>query len=74
MGRPKALILSMVVDRAGASHNCRFNEKHRIQKGALRLKVREGRSYLHYCPECGSRFLEAAIDQAEKLRESLRAP
>jgi hypothetical protein len=48
----KSLVLQVRVDIAIRGHNCQANSKHRIEKGSVRLKVRNGRSWDHYCQNC----------------------
>jgi len=51
------------IDVAARSHTCRRNEAHLIARGQRRLKVRDGRSWKHYCLECAQKIL--AHDIAE---------
>jgi hypothetical protein len=43
----KSLVTHVEVDTAGKAHNCQAGAKHRIEKGDIRLKVRNGRSWDH---------------------------
>ena len=52
MARIKSLIVQVQIDRAGKAHSCQANAQHRLEKGDLRLKVRNGRSWDHYCRSC----------------------
>jgi hypothetical protein len=52
MARIKSLIAQVEIDTAGKAHNCQANARHRVQKGEIRLKVRNGRSWDHYCRDC----------------------
>lgn len=61
----KSLVTQVEVDRAGKAHNCQANAKHRIEKGDIRLKVRNGRSWDHYCLACAKNIIGRDI---EKLR------
>lgn len=54
----RSLLDQVQVDRALHAHNCQANAKHRIQKGDVRLKVRTGRSWEHYCVECAKKIIE----------------
>lgn len=69
MPNGKSLLLRMDLTDAGASHNCRFNRKHRIRKGEGRLSVRVDRSTQNYCLDCAAAF----IDQAQQRLAALRA-
>ena len=71
MARPKSLVKNVQVTKARREHGCKSNKKHRIFKGDLRVTVKEGQSERNYCLECGRRFVETAIDELSKLRDSL---
>ena len=62
----KSILIQVGVDTAGAAHNCRANKRHRIQRGDVRLKVREGLGWQHYCRSCGQEIIAKA---ARRLRE-----
>ena len=66
MARAKSLIIRTEIDEALKSHNCQRSSKHRISKGERRLKVRNGRSWDHYCLECAKVMLK---NDAQKLQE-----
>lgn len=53
----KSLICQVGVDVAGKSHNCQANSRHRIAMGEIRLKVRNGRSWDHYCKSCAETII-----------------
>lgn len=61
----------MSVDRASKRHACQHSKKHVIAKGDLRLKVKVGRSYDHYCLQCARRFLLLSIESLQKLESEL---
>lgn len=67
MPRPKSLLVSMKITVAGAGHNCRFNKKHRLQKGDSRLTIYEEGSPHNYCLNCARSFLEKDIDRLNCL-------
>lgn len=69
----KSLIIQVQIDRAGKSHNCQANSKHRVMMGEARLKVRNGRSWDHYCVECASNILARDIAKLTAL-QSLTPP
>jgi len=52
MPRIKSLLVRVETDEAQKAHNCQANAEHRIEKGHKRLKVRNGRSWDHYCVPC----------------------
>lgn len=76
MPRAKSVLASMEITVAGSSHNCRFNDGHRIQKGMSRLTIKEDRTKLNYCLECAQLFLVQGSERLQQLRsevERLRA-
>jgi hypothetical protein len=67
MPRIRSLVERAQVDEAGRAHNCQANSRHRILKGDKRLKVRNGRSWDHYCVECGRTIVGRDIKKLEAL-------
>ena len=65
----KSLLVKVSVDIAIKAHNCQANSKHRIQRGEVRLKVRKGRSWDHYCRECAEIIINRDIQKLARLRE-----
>lgn len=63
----KSLIVQVGVDTAGKSHNCQANRKHRIAMGDIRLKVRNGRSWDHYCRACAETIIARDIAKLTAL-------
>lgn len=61
MPRVKSLLDRVEIDQAGKAHNCQANARHRIEKGEKRLKVRNGRSWDHYCLECAKTIVARDI-------------
>ena len=68
MSRIKSLIAQVQIDRAGKTHNCQANARHRVEKGDLRLKVRNGRSWDHYCRACAELIIDHDIQKLTNLR------
>lgn len=64
----KSLIVQVGVDKAGKSHNCQANRRHRIAMGDVRLKVRNGRSWDHYCQECALKIIARDIAKLQSLQ------
>jgi len=64
----KTLISGVGVDRAGKSHNCQANRNHRISMGDVRLKVKNGRSWDHYCRDCALKIIDKDLAKLEALR------
>ena len=77
MPRIKSLLTSIDVDEAQKAHNCQGNGRHRLERGAKRLKVRNGRTWDHYCLECAriiiSRDITALKAIAQQLEEQMRS-
>jgi hypothetical protein len=67
MAKIKSLIIRSEIDEALKSHNCQHSAKHRIAKGEKRLKVRNGRSWDHYCLECAKSILQHDAQKIEEL-------
>jgi hypothetical protein len=73
MAAPKRLVSRrVIVDVALKSHDCQHNASHRVTMGDRRLKVPKGRSFEHYCVECGLRILIAEIEHLKALESELR--
>lgn len=71
MGKPRSLVLSMAIDHAKRRHACQSNRRHVIAKGDVRLKVKTGRAYDHYCRDCAVRFLDQGAAALAALRRDL---
>lgn len=67
MARIKSIVVQVEIDRAGKSHNCQANARHRIQMGDVRLKVRNGRSWDHYCTDCAKAIIAKDKEKLELL-------
>lgn len=53
----RSLVIRVEVDHALKAHNCQANARHRLERGDKRLKVRNGRSWDHYCVHCATGIL-----------------
>jgi hypothetical protein len=71
MSRIKSLIIQVEIDEVLKSHNCQANAKHRLLKGEKRLKVRNGRSWDHYCVCCANSILERDVAELQGLQRDL---
>lgn len=71
MSRIKSIVISASIDEALKAHNCQANNNHRIQKGEKRMKVRNGRSWNHYCIECSKKILNIDIEKLNQLIQFL---
>ena len=65
----KSLICQVAVDVAVKSHNCQANARHRITMGETRLKVRNGRSWDHYCTACAETIIARDLAKLTALRD-----
>ena len=61
-------VIQAKVDVVGAAHDCQANHGRRLVKGEVRLKVRKGRSWEHYCRECAEKIIASGIEKLTKLR------
>ena len=64
----KSLIDQVRIEVAIKAHNCRANKAHRIERGQVRLAVREGLGWLTYCADCAARMIDADIAKLQRLR------
>ncbi len=64
----KSLVVQVKVDTAGKAHNCQANANHRIERGDVRLKVRNGRSWDHYCRACAVTIIARDIAKLTALQ------
>ena len=69
----KSLIVTMEITAAGRAHDCRFNKKHRLEKGVRRLTIRSDGNEHHYCLACAKIFLLKDIDRLRALLAELEA-
>lgn len=69
----KSLVTHVEIDTAGKAHNCQASAKHRIEKGDVRLKVRNGRSWDHYCLDCAKKIIGRDIEKLEAIQD-MRPP
>jgi len=61
------------IDQAKKAHNCQANDRHRVEKGDTRLKVRNGRSWDHYCVACAKVILQRDIAELQGIDGQLPA-
>jgi hypothetical protein len=69
MGRARSLVVKTGVDFALKAHNCQANSRHRIERGDVRLKVRNGRSWDHYCRACAMNMIARDLQRLAGLQE-----
>ena len=63
----KTLVDTVKVENALRAHNCQANNKHRIQKGEIRLAVKNQRSWNYYCKTCGENIISRDIEKLQAL-------
>jgi hypothetical protein len=71
MARIKSLIIRAEIDEVQKAHNCQASAAHRLVMGDKRLKVRNGRSWDHYCVSCATVILERDIAELQALRAAI---
>ena len=69
----RTLITRAEVDLAKRGHNCKRNQNHRIEQGCRRLKIRNGRSWDHYCMQCAKLIIERDMAKLETLAQEVTA-
>ncbi len=69
----KSLVIRVEMDEALRAHNCQRNSNHRIEQCDRRLKVRNGRSWNHYCVSCAVVILERDIAKLQALERQFQA-
>lgn len=69
MARIKSLIGQVEIDNAGKAHYCQASKQHRVEKGDVRLKVRNGRGWDHYCKACAETIITRDIQKLMELKE-----
>jgi hypothetical protein len=67
------LLIHVGVDEAQKAHNCQANAAHRLERGDKRLKVRNGRSWDHYCASCAAVIIERDIAELLALQRQFPA-
>lgn len=73
MARAKSVLVSMEITTVGRAHDCRFNKKHRLEKGMSRLTIKEDGDEHHYCLSCARTFLlQGAVRLQTLLQEMER--
>jgi hypothetical protein len=64
----KSLVISSRFDVVVNAHNCQASASHRLQRGHKRLKVKNGRSWDHYCKNCALVIIERDIQKLTALK------
>lgn len=63
----KSLVIRVELDHALKAHNCQANSRHRLERGDRRLKVKNGRSWDHYCVSCAINILARDLDKLRAI-------
>lgn len=74
MPRVRSLVATIAFDHALRGHECQANSKHRITKGEMRLKVRNGRSWDHYCIACAQQILSKDVARLQMMLDVAAGP
>lgn len=64
----KSLIETVRIEIALKSHNCQANQARRVNKGDVRLKVRDGLGWAHYCKDCALKIIAKDIEKLNRLK------
>jgi hypothetical protein len=70
----KSLLAQVRIDTAKHAHNCQANERHRIERGDVRLKVRNGRGWDHYCKACAGTIIARDLTKLAELQRMEPTP
>jgi hypothetical protein len=69
----KSIVIRVEIDKALRAHNCQANRRHRLERGDTRLKVRNGRSWNHYCAACAATIVERAMTKLRLVHGQLQS-
>jgi hypothetical protein len=67
MPRAKSLLYTLGLTTVGRAHDCRFNAKHRLEKGARRLTIKVDGDEHNYCLACARSFVMRDIGRLQEL-------
>lgn len=59
---------------AGRAHDCRYNKRHRLEKGDRRLTIKSDGDEHHYCVPCAKGFFEYDLKRLQALYEQADGP
>lgn len=71
MTRMKSITIKTELDTAKRTHNCRANKQHQICAGEQRLKIKNQRSWNHYCMVCAKKILQNDISKLTALQNKI---
>jgi len=69
----KSLLVSMELTTAGRAHDCRYNKRHRIEKGTPRLTIKVDGDDHHYCLVCAQAFTSSSTERLAAIRAEIDA-
>lgn len=64
----RSLVTRAMVDVVERAHDCQANHGRRLVKGEVRLKVRNGRTWEHYCRECAEKIIARDLAKLTALQ------
>jgi hypothetical protein len=70
----RSLLVRMQWTTAGRAHDCRYNKRHRIEKGHRRLTIKSDGDEHHYCVPCAKSFFEHDLKRFQTLYEQADGP
>lgn len=73
MPKVKSFLKTISIDYAKRAHDCQHNRNHRLNKGEIRLRLKEQRSCEYYCAMCAIQSLEADIFELNAVLVTLRS-
>jgi hypothetical protein len=69
----KSTVIRIEIDKALRAHNCQANHRHRLERGDTRLKVRNGRSWDHYCAACALTILGRDVAKLQRVLGAIQS-
>lgn len=69
----KSLVTHVEVDTAGKAHNCQASAENRIEKGDVRLKVRNDGGWDYHCLDCAKKVIGRDIEKLVAIQD-IRPP
>lgn len=66
----KSLVINAYFEVAKAAHDCQGNSAHRLQKGDIRLSVKNKRSRDNYCKACADIIIAKDLEKLSALQQS----
>lgn len=73
MAKPRSFISNISIDVVQRAHNCQHNSAHRLVKGDIRLKLKDGRAVEYFCGKCALESISKDIQRLESIRRQLEA-